>query len=435
VSARPDTSLDDPQQVIVDLRRQLAERIAERDEALAERDEVLEQQTATTEVLGVINSSPGDLAPVFDAILEKAHALCGATFGSLQTYDGEFFRTVASRGLPDTFLELVREPFRPDPNSFEERLVRGDDLVHIPDVTPLGPLPDDPLSRTAVETAGLRTLLLLPLRKDAALVGYVASARSEARPFSDKQIALLQNFAAQAVIAMENARLLTETREALEQQTATADVLQVINASPGDLAPVFDAMLEKATRLCEAPYGQLATYDGEFFRFVAVHGYTPFVEQQAREPVPPSFGVTWPRLVSGERVVHMPDVRDTDIYRSGHERARRFVEIGGGRSLLTVALRKDDILLGALSIYRQEVRPFTDKQIALLQNFAAQAVIAMENARLLTETREALEQQTATAEVLQVINSSPGRSRAGIRCNARKSHALVRGRIRFTVDL
>ena len=208
---------------------------------------------------------------------------------------------------------------------------------------------------------------------------------------------------------MENARLLTEQREALEQQTATAEVLQVINASPGNLTPVFDAMLEKATLLCEAPRGQLATFDGEHFRFVAVHGDTGYSEGQfAQGATRPEIGVTWPRIVAGEQVVHLVDVADTDHYRAGHEGARRFVDVGRGRTLLTVALRKDDVILGSLTIYRQEVRPFTDKQIALLQNFAAQAVIAMENARLLTEQQEALEQQTATAEMLQVINTSPG---------------------------
>src|SRR4051794_14867260 len=187
----------------------------------------------------------------------------------------------------------------------------------------------------------------------------------------------------------------TERDEALQRETATAEVLQVINASPGDLGPVFDAILDKATRLCEATCGQLATYDGEFFRFVAAHGDAGFTEEQrVRGLLPPSVGTTWPRIVDGESVVHIADVRDTDLYRLGHEGARRLVDGGGGRSLLAIALRKEDILLGTLAVYRQEVRPFSDKQIALLQSFAAQAVIAMENARLLTETREALEQQT-----------------------------------------
>ena len=279
---------------------------------LTETREALEQQTATADVLQVINSSPGNLVPVFDAILDKAHGLCGATFGSLQTYDGEFFRTVASRGLPDTFLELLREPFRPVPNSFEERLVRGDDLVHIPDVTPLGLLPDDPLSRTAVETAGLRTLLLLPLRKKGALVGYVASARSEVRPFTDKQIALLQSFAAQAVIAMENARLITETREALEQQTATAEVLGVINASPGDLGPVFEVMVERAAHLCEADEAAVRSFDGELLHLVTTHGTDPSALERLRGLGPTELEGLYAPFADGTAVVHYVDARDTN---------------------------------------------------------------------------------------------------------------------------
>jgi GAF domain-containing protein len=394
---------------------------------LTETREALEQQTATAEVLQVINSSPGDLAPVFESILEKAHSLCGAPLGSLVLRDGDLLRAVATRGYPQEYDVLARQGFPPTPTF--RSFLSGEPFVHVLDGSePPTASEDHPIRRAAAEIAGIRTVLFVPLRKDATVLGYISAQRQEVRPFTDKQIALLQNFAAQAVIAMENARLLTETREALEQQTATAEVLQVINSSPGDLAPVFNAMLEKALSLCEASFGIMNTYEGERLLRVAEPGLTPAYNQwrEANPLASPSTGipVSLRRLIAGERVVHIADLKTTETYQVGNSNARALIDLAGARTNLTVALRRGHTVCGMFTIFRQEVRPFTDKQIALLQNFAAQAVIVMENARLLTETREALEQQTATAEVLQVINSSPGDLAPVFDAILEKAHAL-----------
>ena len=371
---------------------------------LTELRELLEQQTATSDVLRVISSSPGDLRPVFQAIIANAVEICAAKNATLWLYESGAFRAVA-RHL-DT--EMPLDVMHPGPKSGLGRLETTKQTVHIADYAAEPAYAErDHFAVTAVERFGVRSSLSIPLLKEGHLVGAISIFRGEVRPFADKQIELIENFAAQAVIAIENARLLTELRESLDQQTAMADVLRVISTSPGDLKPVFSAMLENATRLCDANFGVLPLYEGgEDFRIVAMHNVPPaFAELRQRSPVFRTSRTT--RLATTKQFVHVSDIL-IDDEGNRDPAAAAFVKLTGARSLLLMPMLKEGDLVGAIAIYRLEVRPFTDKQIDLVKNFAAQAVIAIENARLLSELRESLAQQTATSEVLQVISRSPG---------------------------
>ncbi len=392
-----------------------------------ELTESLEQQTATSEVLQVISSSPGELRPVFETMLASATRICEAGFGMLWLAEGEGFRSVALHGVPPDFARLRQDFLVPylDSDLPFDRLVKAKQLIHVADIrTEPGYVRGfKPLFELA-DVGGARTLLLVPMLKEQNLVGAIAIYRQQVRPFADKQIALVANFAAQAVIAIENARLLNELRqrtddltESLEQQTATSEVLQVISSSPGDLEPVFAIMLENAARICDAHSGNLLLHEDGAFRIVAMHGPpSQWSELRRREPtVRPPANDPLGRLAATRLLQHVTDMRTEEAYIARFPGAVAAVELGGLRTLLAVPILKDDTLVGMFAIYRQVVRPFTDKQIALVQNFAAQAVIAIENARLLNELRdrtddltESLEQQTATSEVLQVISSSPG---------------------------
>jgi signal transduction histidine kinase len=382
---------------------------------LNELRESLQQQTATVEVLGVISSSPGELAPVFEAMLANAVRLCEAKFGNLFLYEGGGLRVVASHDLPPAFAEARRRgPLHPPPGSGLCEAIETKQTVHFADLAAAQPYAErHPAVVEAVELGGIRTFVAVPMLKDNELIGMIVIYRQEVRPFTDTQIALLTNFASQAVIAIENTRLLNELRQrtddltqSLEQQTATAEVLIAINSSAGELAPVFDTMLEKAVGLCEAAFGGFWTYDGERMHATAMRGVPALLTTFYNKPLVPAPGNASYELVRGENFVHIPDVTKDEGYRAGNPAKRALHEMGGARTALWLPLRKDRSLLGTFMIYRQEVRPFSDKQIALLQNFAAQAAIAMENARLLNELRESLQQQTATADVLKVISRS-----------------------------
>ena len=376
--------------------------------------ELLEQQTATSEVLGVISSSPGELEPVFQTILGNATRICQANFGTLFLREGEALRVAAHHGsLTKAWDEQWRVGMllQPDGELQAFQTLSARQPIQVADLSKAPSyLARNPKAVNSVETGGIRTMVTVPMLKDGEAIGVITIFRTEIRELTDKQIALVTNFAAQAVIAIENTRLLNELRESLEQQTATTEVLSVISSSPGELEPVFQAMLANATRICEAKFGNLLLHDGNVFHVQAMHNAPPAWNELRRRD--PSFhpGPKHPlaRMAATKQLQHITDLKADVSYLERDPTLIPIVDLAGARTALVVPMLKDDVLVGAIVIYRQEVRPFTDKQIALVQNFAAQAVIAIENTRLLNELRQSLERQTATSEVLSVISSSPG---------------------------
>ncbi len=388
-----------------------------------ELTEALEQQTATSEVLQVISSSPGDLQPVFETILEKAVRICGAKFGDIYRWEDDALRLLATHNTPPAFVEALGrlQPLRStDSATFGRRMVATKSVIHVSDLAAEQVYTErkNPIYIAAVELGGVRTILLVPMLKENELIGAFVLCRQEVRPFRDKQIELVTTFAAQAVIAIENARLLNELRESLQQQTATADVLKVISRSTFDLQTVLQTLVESAARLCEADKATITRQRGEVFYRAEAYGFSDeFLDYVRSIPVAPDRGSALGRVLLEGRVVHIADVQADPEY--------TFVEgqrLGDFRTVLGVPMLREGIPIGVLALMRSEVRPFTDKQIELVSIFADQAAIAIENARLLNELRqrtddltertanltEALEQQTATSEVLQVISSSPG---------------------------
>ena len=381
--------------------------------------EALAHQTATSEVLSVISRSPADAQPVFDAIVQSAARLCEAIFSVVYLYDGDRLRIAATNNYTPEAKNLthaLHQLKRPDRSNLGGRAILDRKIIHVPDV-----LADSEYSRDLALAGGWRAALSVPLLREGKPVGALSIAKAEPKPFSEQQIQLLNTFANQAVIAIENVRLFeaerqrtSELSESLEQQTATSEVLKVISASPGELEPVFQAMLTNAMRICEAKFGHLLLYDGESFH-PAHLGDVPaaYREIWERGPLRPNPKTVIGRIAETKQVFQIPDIKADPAYAEGEPLRVATVEIAGARTLLGVPMFKESQLVGAIIIYRQEVRPFTDKQIELVKNFASQAVIAIENTRLLNELRqrtadltESLGQQTATSKVLEVISRS-----------------------------
>jgi class 3 adenylate cyclase len=376
--------------------------------------EAVEQQSATSEVLRVISSYPDDPQPIFQAMLKNAVRLCDALFGNLYRWDGDALHVVAwTHNTPPSFRDMITSPLeervliearkRPPHRAGQGpigRMIATKTLQHVVDAREIQSNLLDPTSVAAIDR-GIRTVLIVPMLRENELIGAFILSRGEVRPFTDKQIELVKSFAAQAVIAIENARLLNELRqrttdltETLEQQTATSEVLQVISSSPGDVQPVFGTMLEKAVRICDATFGNIYRWRDNALHLASTHNTPPaYAEHRRRWPMRfdemprelrQMVQSQLPVQVS-DYVAHVAEDQDNSISRMG-------IELGGIRTVLDVPMVKESELIGAFILSRKEVRPFTEKEIELVKNFAAQAVIAVENARLLKELRERTEE-------------------------------------------
>src|SRR5262245_53137420 len=369
-----------------------------RDRELAESQE---QQTATGEILRIISSFPNDVQPVFDAIAKSGTTLCDAAWGAVIRFDGQLLTLVAQHNMTPGELELLSRtyPRTPTRGRATGRAIIDRRTVHVPDIR------EDPDYLSPFQQAlGFRTVLAVPMLRDGEPIGVLALWRREVRQFTTQQIALVETFADQAVIAIENARLFNETKEALERQTATSEILRVISSSPADVQPVFDTMAANALRLCDATLSGIFTFDGELIHLVALDQFSPEGADALRDafPMPPGRGSNTARAILTRRVAHIPDVHEDPEYV-----LQGLAQTADYRSNLSVPMLREGHPIGALTVAKAEPGPFSDKQIELLQTFADQAVIAIENVRLFNQTNEALEQQTAMAEILRVISTSP----------------------------